>query len=267
MSANSSVDTSVVIPVFCNVETLPELYRRLTAIFQSYGGEYELIFVDDASPDTSLEYLRKLATEDRRVVVVALAYNVGQHRAVWLGVQMARGNTVAIMDADLQDAPEALPSLLAILKNAGAEKPTAVFAGRRGIYQSWPRMLTSRLFKLFLCLFFDLPADAGLFCVLNQEAARCLARWNLRHPFLQIMLASAGVRCVSIPVRRQPRAQGVSSYSFWRRLLLGLRAVELAVRLKLGWEPPGGVPWPIRECIGGSLYNGRRAWEGERDAR
>lgn len=263
---NSSVETSVVVPVFKNAETLAELYRRLATVLQSLGGTWELIFVDDASPDGSLQHLRKLAAEDPRVVVLAMTENVGQHRAVWLGLQRARGQVVAVLDADLQDPPEALPALLVALKDAGAEKPTVVFAGRRGRYQSWSRMATSRFFKFLLHVFLGLPVDAGLFCAMNREAMQCLARWDLRHPFLQVMLACAGARFVSLPVPRQRRSSGLSSYSFWQRVRLGLRAVTLAVRLKWGWEPRGKAPWPIHQCIGGSLPSGQPAGEGKRDA-
>lgn len=266
MTTNSAVETSVVVPVFGNAETLPALYRRLSAVLQTCGGEYELVFVDDASPDASLDYLRNLAAEDPNVVVLALAHNVGQHRAVWLGLQVARGNAVAIMDADLQDPPEALPRLLVALREAGGKRPTVAFAGRRGVYQSWPRMVTSRLFKLLLRLLFGLPADAGLFCAMNREAVRCLKRWDLRHPYLQVMLACAGARFVSVPVLRQPRSAGVSGYTSWRRLFLGLRALALGFRLKLGLEPRGGAPSPIRQCFGGSLQHGGRPREVERHA-
>lgn len=261
MTTNRPVETSVVVPVFKNAESLPELYRRLSTVLHAFGGEYELVFVDDASPDASLEYLRSLAAGDPRVVVLALAHNVGQHRAVWLGLQVARGEATVVMDADLQDPPEALPSLLAVLKDAGAAVPTVVFAGRQGRYQAWPRMATSRLFKFLLHLFLGVPVDAGLFCAMNQKAVQRLARWDLRHPFLQVMLACAGARFVSLKVPRHRRPSGVSSYSFWRRLLLGLRAVGLAVRLKWGWEPREGAPWPIRECVGGSVP--RRPQAGE----
>ncbi|MEW5877421.1 MAG: glycosyltransferase family 2 protein [Acidobacteriota bacterium] len=262
----SSVDTSVVVPVFKNAETVLELYRRVATVLQSLGGTWELIFVDDASPDGSLQHLRKLAQEDPRVVVLALAENVGQHRAVWLGLQRARGQMVAVMDADLQDPPEALPAVLRALQDAGAEKPTVVFAGRQGRYQSWPRMVTSRFFKHLLHLWLGLPADAGLFCVMNRKAVACLARWDVPRPYLQVMLACAGASFVSLPVTRPLRPAGVSSYSSWRRLVLALRALGLALRLKLHMPPRGRAPWPIRECIGGSSEHEKRSWEVFRDA-
>ena len=110
-------------------------------------GPSEIIFVDDASPDDSALVLITLARTDPTVVVLSLPRNAGQHRAVLRGLALARGDVV-VMDADLQDAPEAIPSLLDKMDEGFA----AVFAGRRGNFTPWPRHLTSRAFKYVLHL-------------------------------------------------------------------------------------------------------------------
>src|SRR5205814_350062 len=119
---------SVVVPVYRNTETLEELHRRLDAALGAAGVDFELVFVEDACPAGSLAVLRRLEAADPRVGVLALPRNVGQHAAVLRGLARARGRAVVVMDADLQDPPDAVPALLA----RRAQGPAAVFAGRRG---------------------------------------------------------------------------------------------------------------------------------------
>ena len=155
---SGACDVSVVVPVYGNAETVGPLQARLRAVLDRAALAHETVFVDDASPDGSLAALRALAERDPAVRVLALPRNRGQHRAVLAGLRLARGRHVAIMDADLQDPPEALPALLARARDGY----DAVFAGRRGHYESRGRLLTSRVFKWLLHAATGLPADAGM---------------------------------------------------------------------------------------------------------
>lgn len=212
---------SVVIPVYRNADTLAELHRRLAGAVGG-GRTLEVVFVDDACPAGSLAVLRTLARADGRVGVVALAANVGQNRAVLTGLRYARGEVVVVMDADLQDPPEAVPLLL----DALAGGPGAVFAGRRGSYQSAARMASTRLFRWVLHHLSGrrLPRDAGLFVAMSAALAERLARSADPHPYVVGMIGRAGVPVRSVPVARQPNPQGRSGYSGWKRLRLAAHA-------------------------------------------
>ena len=123
-----SPEVSAVIPVHDNAATLEQLHARLTSTLVQMGQPFELVFVDDASRDASLEVLGQIASRDARTVVLPLPRNVGQHRPLLAGMARACGHWTLIMDADLQDAPETVVSLLAQRGQGYA----AVFGGRRG---------------------------------------------------------------------------------------------------------------------------------------
>jgi glycosyltransferase involved in cell wall biosynthesis len=108
---NSRVDVSVVVPVFNELENLEELYSQLTKAMDRR--EYELLFVDDGSTDASYEILAHLHAKDRRVKVVQLAENFGQHAALAAGIEHAHGEAIVTMDADLQRDPTDIALLLA----------------------------------------------------------------------------------------------------------------------------------------------------------
>jgi len=217
----SRPDISVVIPVYRNADTLEELYKRLCCILEARGINFEIVFVDDACPIDSLAILRVLAQNDQRVVVLALAHNVGQNRAVMWGLASARGTWIIIMDADLQDPPEAIPKLL----GKGQEGFAAVFAGRRGQYESVSRLFTARLFKRLLQALCGVPADAGLFVAMNQTMRERLLAMQGPHPYVVAMIGCTGLPTTSIPIVRAQRPSGDSAYSFWARFKNAWRGI------------------------------------------
>jgi len=244
------IDLSVVVPVYGNAETLEELHSRLATVLEGRGLEFEVLYVDDACPRGSLEVLRTVARSDPRVGVVSLARNAGQHRAVLAGLSLARGRGAVVLDADLQDPPEAIPQLLAKLE----EGYGAVFAGRRGLYESRGRLLTSRLFKRLLsrlCGAGDGLADAGLYVVLDRPTVSRLLSMENGAPFVVAMIGCAGLRTVSVPVVRSPRPSGESAYSSWRRLRSGLRGVAWVIRWRVGRRrTPDAAPAIVGARIG-----------------
>jgi glycosyltransferase involved in cell wall biosynthesis len=212
---------SVVAPVYRNEDTLAELHRRVSAAVEGAGARLDLVLVCDASPDGSPERIRSLAARDPRVQPVLLARNVGQHRAVVEGLRRVRGEVVVVLDADLQDPPEAIPALVAGL-DAGWD---AVFAGRRGRYESLGRLATSRVFKRLLSLSAGVPSDAGMFVAMARPVADRVAALAEPRPFVVAMIGCTGARTTSIPVRRA-RAEGrLSGYTSWGRLRTGLSAL------------------------------------------
>jgi glycosyltransferase involved in cell wall biosynthesis len=216
------------VPVYRNAEMLHELYRRLLRVLEAWQLSFEVLFVDDACPAGSLTVLKGLAQRDPRVAVLALKRNVGQHRAVLAGLAHVRGEWTVVMDADLQDPPEAIPYLLA----KGQEGFAAVFAGRRGRYESAFRLFTSRLFKRLLHLLCGVPADACLFVALNRPMVERLLTLGGPHPFIVAMIGCTRLPLTSIPVVRARRPSGSSAYSFWGRLRNSWRAVAWVLAWK-----------------------------------
>ncbi|MBI3742590.1 MAG: glycosyltransferase family 2 protein [Chloroflexi bacterium] len=224
---------SIVLPVYRNAETLLELYTRLITVLQSHQIDREIIFVDDASSDESLQILENLARKDATVGVLALTKNVGQHRAILLGLAHAHADIIVVMDADLQDPPEAIPLLLSKL----SENFSAVFAGKRGHYESVSRLITSRIYKVIFHLLSGAPIDAGLYFAIDRRMCNRLLQMRVNRPSIIAMLASAGLPLVSIPVERSRRVHGTSAYTFFSRFKSGLVSfvslLSLRVQLKL----------------------------------
>jgi dolichol-phosphate mannosyltransferase/undecaprenyl-phosphate 4-deoxy-4-formamido-L-arabinose transferase len=238
-------EISVVLPVYRNRASLPELHQQLTAVLEAQARPYELLFVDDACPEDSLTVLRRLAGADERVAVLALARNVGQNQAILVGLAWARGQVAVLMDADLQDPPVAIPLLLDTL-SAGA---AAVFAGRRGQYESRGRLATSRLFKglLHLLSLRRLPADAGLFVAMRREMVDHLLAHATPDPYVLGLMARSGLPLASVPVERAPAPH--SSYTPRMRARLAMRALATV----LGPKPQEGAhpqSAPVTERIG-----------------
>jgi undecaprenyl-phosphate 4-deoxy-4-formamido-L-arabinose transferase len=153
------------------------------------------------------------------------------------------------MDADLQDPPEAVPLLLEALGRDGE----AVFAGRRGSYQSATRMAATHLFRWVLHRLSArrLPRDAGLFVAMTRALAQRLALSPDPHPYVVGMIGRAGVPVHSIPVARRPNPQGRSGYSGWMRLRLASRAVMAFVAPPSA--PRAGVAVRVAELVGTPL--------------
>ena len=229
-AARGGTDVSVIVPVHRNAGTVVELYARLRATLEGERLSFQLIFVDDACPEGSGAVLRELARRDCRVETVSLRANVGQHRAVMVGLARAQGAWSVVMDADLQDPPEALPALLAKGRESDA---AAVFAGRRGRYESGVRLMTSRLFKWVLHLLTGVPSDAGIFCAVNRPLVARLVSMAGPHPFVVAMIGCAGMPMVSVPVERSPRQTGESAYSSWKRIRSACRGIRWALEWKL----------------------------------
>jgi len=217
------MDVSVVIPVYRNKETLRELHSRLCTVLAPY--EFEIIFVNDACPDGSLPVLRTL----NPALLVANSYNLGQHRSVLAGMVQAKGKIVVVMDADLQDEPETIPVLLQRLAKGGVH---CVFAGRRGAYEAWHRLITSFVFKSILSYLTGVPRSAGMFFAADRQLVDRLLAYRDSDPFVVAMIGCTGLRVTSVPIRRQARHSGKSSYSSLGRLSIGWRAIKLVFRLK-----------------------------------
>jgi polyisoprenyl-phosphate glycosyltransferase len=223
-----AVEVSVVLPIHRNRTTLEEMHRRLSAVLTAASVSYELLFVNDACPAGSGAAIEDLAARDPRVHGLHLARNVGQHRAAWLGLSAARGDWSIVMDADLQDLPEAIPMLLA----AATPGVDAVLAARRGRYEGPVRLFMSRVFKILRERLTGFPRDAGMFMALRHPLVQWILRHEVSRPFLTAMVGLSGRRFVTVPVDRVRRPQGRSSYSSIGRLATAVRELTFALRYR-----------------------------------
>ncbi len=218
------MSVAVVVPVYRNEATLAPLVARIATALQDRP--WRLRMVIDASPDGSAPLAARLAEADPRISVTVLQRNVGQHRALEVGLEAEPDAQAWVcLDADLQDPPEAVPLLLDRLAHGDVH---AVFAGRRGAYESPLRLIAGRAHRSVLGRLTGLPPDAGAFLALDG-AARSLVL-QTRAPSLVAAIGAARLPVASIPVTRDVRLLGESAWTLRARAAQSARTLLWAVR-------------------------------------
>lgn len=208
---------SVVVPVFNEEEVLPKFYERCKATCNALVGvRHELVFVDDGSRDRTLSMLQQLARDDHHVVAVTLSRNFGHQVAITAGLDIARGDAVVIIDADLQDPPEVIQEFVAKWRE-GYDVVYAVRNRREG--ETWLKLATAKYFYRLLRFFTktDIPADVGDFRLLSQRAAVALRGLREHDRFVRGLVSWIGFKQIGISYERDRRFAGTTKYS-WRKM-------------------------------------------------
>ena len=202
---------SIVIPVFNEHESLPPLLAGLRhALGKDYA--YELIFVDDGSVDGSREVLRRAASEDPRVKCIFFSRNFGHQAAITAGIDLASGDAVAVMDADMQDPPELLPQMIKLL-DEGYDVVSAQRLSREG--EGFLKRYTAKVFYWMMRTLVDarIQTEVGDFRLFSRRAATALRSLREQHRFVRGMVAWLGFREIIVPYHRRPRVAGKPKYS------------------------------------------------------
>jgi polyisoprenyl-phosphate glycosyltransferase len=215
---------AVVVPVHRNRGTLEPLADRLDAALA--GRRWRLHLVVDACPDGSADVGHRLAAARPDVTVTVLDRNVGQHAALEVGLRLeSDADAWVCLDADLQDPPEAVPTLLERLDGGDV---AAVFAARRGRYESGLRLLTGRLHRAALTRLTGLPPGAGAFLALDGRARAAVLTAGA--PTLVAAIGMSGLPVASVPVTRASRSEGRSAWTARARLRHSARTLAWAAR-------------------------------------
>ncbi|CAM04465.1 glycosyltransferase involved in cell wall biosynthesis [Saccharopolyspora erythraea NRRL 2338] len=211
---------SVVIPCFNEERALPRLHDALAAVLSEVGRECEVILVDDGSTDGTLIEARRLAFADRRVRYLALSRNFGKEAAVLAGLRDARGERVAIMDADLQHPPELLSRMLALM-DSGCDQ---VVARRSREGDPLLRSLLSRMYYRALNALTDIGVQdgAGDFRVLSRRAVDAVLSLDERNRFSKGLFGWIGFDTATVPFRGVPRSIGRSKWSLGKLVNYGI---------------------------------------------
>lgn len=224
MNDGSPISLSVVLPVFNNAQALRELASRLVVSCGGLWPNFELIFVDDGSRDTSLQVLRELAAGERRIKVIALSRNYGQHPAISAGFEHASGDTIVLMDSDLQDRPEDIPALVRQLQATGSDIAYTVkqvegakLAGR----------LTSAVFHYVFAKVVgaDVPTNIGTFRAFNRKVLAALLRFRETNVLYGPLMFYIGFESTFLTLPYVSRQHGRSSYTFSKRLKLAANSL------------------------------------------
>ncbi len=219
-----NITYSIVAPVYNELESLPELYRRVAAVMEANGEPWELILVDDGSTDGSTAKILELSQQDKHVRPVIFARNFGHQIAITAGWDYARGQAIVIIDADLQDPPEMILELAKKWKE-GYEVVYAVRAEREG--ESWFKKLTAAFFYRLIYLITDvkIPLDTGDFRLMDRKVVDVLKQMPERHRFPRGMSAWVGFSQIGVDYNRAARYGGVTKYPFRKMVRLALNAI------------------------------------------
>lgn len=207
---------SVVTPIYGCDTCLYELYRRLKATLEALTDRFEIIMVNDASPDKSWSVIRSLSEKDRRVKGLKFSRNFGQHYAITAGLDVSSGDWVVVMDCDLQDQPEEIKRLF----EKALEGYDIVFARRAHRQDSWVKRLQSRLFYKVYDYFTEERFDHTIanFSICSRQVVNELVKMRERSRSYPLFLKWLGFKWAAIDVKHAERASGKSSYT-WSKLI------------------------------------------------
>jgi len=214
---------TVVLPVYRNQEFLDELARRLVDTLAGTGRMFEILFVDDGSPDASWETIRRLASTYSEVGGIRLSRNFGQHPAISAGFERATGDVTVLMDADLQDAPEDLPLLLEQL-DQGADVVYTVIVDERGTGRT---RLTSALFHYAFSRVanVEVPPSIGIYRAFNRTFRCALLSYPERRALFTPLMLYMGFKTAFVSLPRREREDGGTSYTFGKRMSLAVETL------------------------------------------
>jgi glycosyltransferase involved in cell wall biosynthesis len=214
---------SVVVACYRDAGSIAEMHRRLTAVLEEITPLFEIVFVNDNSPDNAEELLTKLARRDSRVTVITHSRNFGSQMAFTSGMKQATGDAVVLMDGDLQDPPEVIPHLVREMEK-GFE---VVYGIRERRKESWLMESARKVFyRLYRRLsYLDMPLDAGDFSIMTRPVVESLLRLPERDRFLRGLRAWVGFRQTGVPYVRPERFSGESTNSFADNLRWAKRGI------------------------------------------
>jgi len=220
-------EISVVVTLYDEAASLPELHRRAVSTLEALGRPFELVYVDDGSSDGTFAMIEELHAADARVRAVRFKRNFGQHPAMHAGLSRARGEILVTMDGDLQNLPEDIPKLVAAV-DAGFD----VASGRRARrHDSWGRTLPSRLINGMLRRFtkVDISDFGCAFNAYRRGVVTPMLGSIGRQKFTKALILSGGATVTEVDVGHAAR-HGASRYS-------PLRLTRLALHVLAGFWP------------------------------
>jgi glycosyltransferase involved in cell wall biosynthesis len=213
-TATERLAVSIVVPVFRSERTLRTLFDRVSRTMAGTEGGWEIVFVDDASPDGSWRVLEDLQrAHPDRVSAVRLARNFGQHNALMCGFHEARGDVVVTMDDDLQNPPEEVPKLLAALGNSELD----VVYGRYGTKKHRPwRNGGSWMINVFYRRVFGNKITVTSYRAVRRDTLANILTYDLNFTFIDGLLAWNTQRIGVVDVEHHARSEGRSGYTLAR---------------------------------------------------
>jgi glycosyltransferase involved in cell wall biosynthesis len=231
---------SLVLPIYNEEDTIPELIRRLGELIEQFDGDVEVILVDDGSSDSSYELMVAARQMDPRFKLLRLSRNFGHQVAVTAGLDVASGDAVIVMDSDLQDPPEVALELAARWRD-GYDVVYAVREERQGDSR-FKRATAAGFYRLFKRMSdVDVPLDVGDFRLVDRRALDAFRSMRESNRYVRGMFSWIGFRQVGVPFKRDERFAGETKYPLPKMLkfatdgIVSFSAYPLRLALKVGF--------------------------------
>ncbi len=207
---------SLIVPCYNEQEALPLLYKSVTAVLSEMECSYELILVNDGSADDTLSVMKRLAEKDDHVLYLSFSRNFGKEAAMYAGFCNARGDYVAVMDADMQDPPVLLPEMLHILEQGEYDSVATRRVSRAGepLVRSWFARMFYRLINKISDA--DIVDGARDFRMMKREMADAVVSMGEYNRFSKGIFGWVGFRTFWLEYENAERVAGETKWSFWK---------------------------------------------------
>jgi glycosyltransferase involved in cell wall biosynthesis len=211
----SPLTFSVVVPAYNEADGIAAFHARLGCVMSSLGERWEVVYVNDGSQDATLHILEDLHRGDPHTALVNLSRNFGKEIATTAGLDHAAGEAVIIIDADLQDPPEAIPEFVAAWRR-GSDMVYGQRRSRQG--ESWLKRATAAVFYRAMRNWGDtpVPPDVGDFRLMSRRAVDALLQLREQHRFMKGLFAWIGLPSCAVPYDRAPRNAGHTKWTYWK---------------------------------------------------
>jgi len=215
---------SVVVPMY-NEELVAEVtYKRLKEVMDTIEDKYEIIFVNDGSRDKTLDILTSICEQDSNVKLIDFSRNFGHQLAITAGMDFAEGDTISVIDGDLQDPPELIPQMIKKWKE-GYDVVYGKRLKRKG--ETFFKKFTAKMFYRFLNKMtdVDIPVDTGDFRLIDRRVCEALKQVNERNRYIRGLVSWLGFKQTFIEFNREERFAGVTKYPLKKMIKFATDAI------------------------------------------
>lgn len=213
---NTDKKIVIVVPCYNEEAVLPLFYQEVSTILKKIGYQYEILFVNDGSTDKTLEIMRTLAASDNKVSYLSFSRNFGKEAAMYAGFCHARGDYIAVMDADMQDPPSLLPRMLELIESGQYDSVATRRLNRRGEppIRSW---FAKRFYQIINYISdTDIVDGARDFRLMKKEMVDAIIRISEYNRFSKGIFGWIGFRTYWLSYENIERAVGETKWSFWK---------------------------------------------------
>jgi len=208
------IQYSLVIPIFNEQETLPELTQRLEKVLSQLHESYEIIFVNDGSQDASMQVIKELSSKNKCIKAIEFSRNFGLQTAYSAGIEHAAGQAVIAMDGDLQDPPELIPKLIAKWKEGYDVVYTVKTKRQENVLKRFAFASFYRILRSISAV--EMPLDAGSFSIMSRRVVDAFKSLPEKNRLVSGIRAWIGYKQTGIPFERDARFHGEPRQTLWK---------------------------------------------------